>query len=63
MKNTENSKAPPKAPQAQASGDVESGGDEEAHRLTTIVETKDEVDEETVTLGHWSASRKTLDKA
>jgi hypothetical protein len=58
VKNTEN--AAPKAPHAQNLGD---GGDEEAHRLTTILEMKDEADEETVTLGHWSDSRKALDKA
>lgn len=42
--------------------DVERGRDREEHGLVTIFEAKDEADEETATLGHWSASRKGSDK-
>jgi hypothetical protein len=44
--------------------DLERGRDREEHKLVTIFETKDEGgDEETVTLGPWSASRQSSDKA
>lgn len=60
VKHVENSKPQ----QAHSLADVERGRDrEEEHGLVTIFETKDEGDEETATLGAWSASRKTSDKA
>jgi len=59
----ENSSATPKAPQGQKPDDVERGSDREEHGLVTIFEAKDEADEETAVLEHWSASRKTSDKA
>ena len=63
VKHLENSSAGPKAPHVQKLDDVERGRDREEHGLVTIFEAKDEADEETVTLGHWAASRKTPDKA
>ena len=63
MKHTENSSAAPKAPQGQTSDDVPRGRDREEHGLVTIFEAKDETDEETAALGHWSAFRNTSDKA
>jgi hypothetical protein len=60
-KHLENN-ATPKAPQGQGS-DAERGLDREEHGLVTIFEAKDEGDEETATLGHWSASRNNSDKA
>ena len=64
VKHLENSGGS-KAQHAQKLEDVERGRDREEHGLVTIFEAKDEADEETVTLGHWSASasRKTPDKA
>jgi len=62
-KHVENSSAAPKAPQGPKLDDVERGSDREEHGLVTIFEAKDEVDEETATLGHWSASRAASDKA
>lgn len=59
----ENSGAAPKAPQGPKLDDVERGRDREEHGLVTIFEAKDEAEEETVTLGHWAASRKSSDKA
>jgi hypothetical protein len=64
VKHVENSKAASKpTPQAQSLNDVERGRDREEHGLVTIFENKDEGDEEPVTLGHWSDSRKSTDKA
>jgi hypothetical protein len=63
VKHTENSNAAPKQPQGQTLSDAERGRDREEHGLVTIFEAKDEADEDTVTLGHWSASRKASDKA
>lgn len=60
VKHTENSA--PKPPQAQKLDDPEHGRDREEHGLVTIFETKDEGDEETATLGPWSASRQASDK-
>lgn len=63
MKHLENSKAPPKVSQGQKTDDVERGHDREEHGLVTIPEAKEEADEATATLGHWSASRKGSGKA
>jgi len=63
VKHVENSNSTPKPPQGQKSNDVERGRDREEHGLVTIFEAKDEGDEETATLGHWSASRQAANKA
>ena len=65
VKNSENSSAASKAPHAGQKlelEDVERGRDRKERGLVTIFEAKGEADdEETVTLGHWSDSRKTSD--
>lgn len=65
VKHSENSNAASKPQQGQKLDDVERGRDRTEHGLVTIFETKDEADEAgtPVTLGHWSASRNTSDKA
>lgn len=63
VKHVENSNAASKPQQPQRFDDVERGADRKEHGLVTIFETKDEVDGETATLGHWSGSRNTPDKA
>lgn len=60
VKHSENSNAALKPQQAQKLEDVERGRDRKEDGLVTIFETKDE---ETMTVGHWSASRNTSDKA
>lgn len=63
-KHVENSSAAaPKVTQGPKSTDVERGRDREEHGFVTIFEAKGEAEEETVTLGHWTASRNTSDKA
>jgi len=62
-KHVENSSAAPKAAPGQKPDDVERGRDREEHGLVTIFEAKDEADEETATLGHWSGSRTVSDKS
>lgn len=63
VKHMDNSNAAPKPQQGQKLDDVERGREKTEHGLVTIFETKDETDGEPATLGHWSASRDTSDKA
>jgi hypothetical protein len=63
VKHVENSNAASKPQQGQLLEDVERGRERQDHGLVTIFEAKDEGEEGKVTLGHWSASRDTSDKA